>query len=92
MLIRCQSGDILHMIGLHRLIKTWAQGTDSFLQPLRGFPSTCSSGKSKKSVSQIWFVVEACLSLPAMSVKSKLAECHHDDGLISRWKERTRHD
>lgn len=53
MLIHCQRGDISHMIGQHRLIKTWAQVADSFLQPLRGFPSACSSGNNKKSVSQI---------------------------------------
>lgn len=57
MLIPRQGGDIIHMIGPRRLIKTSLQVTDSFLMPLRGFPSQCSMEKSKKSIYHIWVVV-----------------------------------
>ena len=57
MLILCQGGDILHMIGLRRLIKTSVEVTDSSLKTHHGFPSLCSMEKSKKSSCHICCVV-----------------------------------
>lgn len=55
MLIRCQGEDFLHMIGPHRLIKTSVQVADSFIKPLHGFPSPCSTKKSEKAIYHIYF-------------------------------------
>lgn len=88
MWIHCQGGDILHMIGRCRLIKTSVQVTDSFLKPLHGFPSPVFCGAEHDIYLPYLFIstgLSATFRVRPLSVKSKPAECNQYDGLIFRW-------
>lgn len=77
MLIHCQGGDILHMIGPCRLIKTSVQITVSFLKPLCGFPSPCFIEMSKKSIYHIYFLVFSKKNSQSLQQRAPTTCCYH---------------